>query len=111
MIVKNLSIALIATLAAIGLGAAAQSREGVPNLSGTYRCEGAGDRCQWSGATFTVEQSGNSLDVKNDKGAIGKGTVTSPLSISMGPPWNMFGVIQDGNRDIQWSNGTDWRKQ
>ena len=63
------------------------------------------------GTTFTVTQNGNSLEAKNEKNAVGTGTVTSPISVSMGPPWNMLGVVSADGRSIEWSNGTQWRKQ
>jgi len=81
-----------------------------PNLSGTYRCVPEPSSCQSSGQTFTVSQSGNNLDLKNDKGDVGRGTLTSDISLSAGPPWNMLGTILSGNA-IQWSNGTKWQKQ
>jgi len=36
--------------------------------------------------------------------------LTSHLSLSVGGPWNVLGVMLAGNRSIQWSNGTIWRK-
>jgi len=58
-----------------------------------------------------VAQTGNNLDIKNDKGVAGTATVTSNISISAGPPWNMLGVNSADARTIDWSNGTQWRKQ
>ena len=81
-----------------------------PNLGGTYRCVPEPSSCQSSGQTFTVTQAGNNLDLKNDKGDVGRGTLTSNISLSAGPPWNMLGVILPDN-SIQWSNGTKWQKQ
>lgn len=81
-----------------------------PNLSGTYRCVPEPSSCQQSGQTFTVTQSGNNLDFKNDKGDVGRGTLTSDISLSAGPPWNMLGTILP-DKAIQWSNGTKWQKQ
>jgi hypothetical protein len=43
-------------------------------------------------------------------GDIGQATITSNVSLSVGGPWNMLGVIVPGNK-IQWSNRTDWQKQ
>jgi hypothetical protein len=80
-----------------------------PNLNGTYRCVPEPSSCQ-QGQTFTVTQSGNNLDFKNDKGDVGRGTLTSDISLSAGPPWNMLGTILPDNA-IQWSNGTKWQKQ
>jgi hypothetical protein len=81
------------------------------NLSGSYKCGPDAKACQWSGSSFTITQMGKNLEIKNDKGAAGSGTLTSEISVSAGPPWNMLGVISDGNRVIDWSNGTVWRRQ
>jgi hypothetical protein len=94
---------------AIALAAAAQAQQ-LPKLAGTYRCEPEPSPCQ-NGQTFTVSQSGNKLDFKDEKGHVGEGTVTSNISVSVGPTWNMLGTILRDNRVIQWSNGTQWRKQ
>jgi hypothetical protein len=107
IMVKSLSVPTLAAFAAIALGQANAAE--APNFAGTYRCDDA-KRCEASGQTFTVTQSGNTLEVKNDKGAVGQGTVTSPISISMGPPWNMLGVTHEAGA-IEWSNGTQWKKQ
>ena len=81
-----------------------------PNLAGTFRCGPDMKVCQWSGQTFTVTQQGNHLDIKNDKGDQGTATLTSNISISAGPPWNMLGVISGDGKTIDWSNGSQWRK-
>jgi hypothetical protein len=96
--------------AAIVLFGAAEAAQ-APNLAGTYRCGPDAKACQWSGATFTVTQNGNNLDIKNEKNEVGTATVTSPISISAGPPWNMLGTISADSRTVDWSNGTQWRKQ
>ena len=97
----------ISTIALLGAAQAAQA----PSMAGTYRCGPDAKSCQWSGATFTVTQNGNNLDIKNDKNEIGVATVTSNISISAGPPWNMLGTISPDSRTIDWSNGPQWRKQ
>ena len=106
---RTLSVPTIAAFAALAFGnaGAADTR----NFAGTYRCDANKAGCELSGQTFTVTQSGDTLDVKNDKGAVGQGKVTSPISVSMGPPWNMLGVVLMDNSTIEWSNGTQWRKQ
>ena len=91
----------------IGLAVAAEQ---VPNLSGTYKCGPDKKACQWSGMTFTVTQKGNAIEATNEKKEAGVGTVTSPISVSMGPPWNMLGTISDGAKTIEWTNGTQWKK-
>jgi len=102
------SLIASAAMALFGLAQAAQQG---PNLAGTYRCGPDAKSCQWSGTTFTVTQMGSNLEAKNEKSEIGTGTVTSAISVSMGPPWNMVGVIAGDTRSIEWSNGTQWRKQ
>ncbi len=110
MLKTSVSLTAATVFGAIALASGAASQPAAANFAGTYRCEAGGDACMWSGASFTVTQAGNVLDVKNDKGAVGSGHVTSPITISMGPPWNMFGVVhQQGT--IDWSNGSQWKKQ
>jgi hypothetical protein len=103
----GISVAIAATI----VGGVA-SAEPLPNLNGTYRCEGEPKVCERSGSTFVVTQSGSDLQIKNEKGETGDGKLTSNISLSVGPIWNMLGVIGvPDNRLIQWSNGTTWRKQ
>ena len=80
------------------------------SLAGNYRCGPDAKACQWSGMTFTVTQAGKRLDIKSDKGDTGTATVTSNISLSAGPPWNMLGVLTPDSRIISWSNGTQWQK-
>jgi hypothetical protein len=102
------AIAAFATGLSVG-GASAQPAAS-PNFSGTYRCEPEPTSCQNSGQTFTVTQSGNTLELKSDNGAFGEAKLTSNTTMSVGGPWNMLGVVLPDGR-IQWSNGTVWRKQ
>ena len=106
---KSAGLVLIPLAAALLLGSAQAAQ--APNLAGTYRCGPDAKACQWSGATFTVTQNGSSLDIKNDKGDVGTATLTSNISLSAGPPWNMLGTVAPDARTIDWSNGTQWRKQ
>jgi hypothetical protein len=107
--VVGLSAAI--TVAVLNSVAYAQSPAALPNLAGTYKCEGDETACGWSGWTFTVTQNGANLEVKNEKGDVGHANLTSHISLSLGPTWNMLGVIASpDNRVIQWSNGTSWRK-
>jgi hypothetical protein len=99
--------AALTAITFIGLAVAAEQ---LPNLSGTYKCGPDKKACQWSGMTFTVTQKGKALEAKNEKNEVGTGTVTSPVSVSMGPPWNMLGTIADGGKMIEWTNGTQWKK-
>lgn len=110
MKLRELFYATLVMLAAVALFGHAQAQKtSEPNLSGTYRCEGDSNKCEWSGRTFSVTQEGHTLDVKNDKGDVGEIKLTSNISLSAGPPWNMLGVIMPNNT-IQWSNGTLWRR-
>jgi len=90
----------------IGIAVAAQQ---LPNLSGTYKCGPDKKACQWSGATFSVTQKGAALEAKNEKNEMGAGSVTSNISVSMGPPWNMLGTISADQKTIEWTNGTQWK--
>jgi hypothetical protein len=85
---------------------AEDSRES-PRLTGKYRCEPEPRECLL-GKTFTVAQSGNRLETKNEKGERSYAHVISDRSLTMGSPWNMLGVIY--GTSIQWSNGTKWAK-
>jgi hypothetical protein len=108
---KPVFVLIMGTLATCSfLGNAGAQSTAAPNFAGTYRCEPEPVSCQASGQIFTVTQSGNDLELKNDHGLIGRATVTSNISLSAGGPWNMLGVVVPDGR-IQWSNGTAWRKQ
>jgi hypothetical protein len=106
--IATLILGLAASAFAMQDRAAAQGA--APNLSGTYRCVPEPSSCQWSGNTFTIVQNGKTLDMKNDKGDVAQGLVSSNITLSVGAPWNMLGVIEPDHA-IQWSNGTLWRKQ
>jgi hypothetical protein len=107
----SIGISTLAIAALAYFGQAPAQAADQPNMSGSYRCGPDMKSCQWSGDTFTVTQTGNNLAIKNEKGALGSATLTSAITISAGPPWNMLGVISNGDRQIDWSNGTQWRKQ
>jgi len=108
---KSALVLTVAMLAACPLvGAAKAQPVKVANFSGAYRCAPEPSSCQTSGQTFTVTQSGDHLDIKSDNGDFASGTVTSNISMSVGGPWNMVGVVLPDGR-IQWSNGTLWRKE
>jgi hypothetical protein len=101
----------LSSLAVLALGGAALGQPSTVNVAGTYGCRSQTENgCMWSGQMFTVTQTGDALEVKNDKGEVGSGHVTSPITVSMGPPWNMFGVMHEAGT-IDWSNGTQWKKQ
>jgi hypothetical protein len=105
-------LSFVATVLFLSSVAAAQPNPPLPDLAGTYKCEGEETVCGWSGWTFTVTQSGADLEIKNEKGDTGYAKPTSRISLSAGPTWNMLGtIVSADNRVIQWSNGTTWRKQ
>jgi hypothetical protein len=91
----------------IGIAVAAEQ---MPNLAGTYKCGPDKKACQWSGMSFTVTQKGKAIEAKNEKNEVGAGTLTSPISVSMGPPWNMLGTVSADQKTIDWTNGTQWKK-
>jgi hypothetical protein len=98
---------VLSAIAAAIIASAAQAQN-PPAFGGNYRCEPQPAPCR-NGQTFSVSQSGNNLEIKSDKGDQGSARITSDKTLSAGPPWNMLGVVVDS--DIQWSNGTKWRKQ
>lgn len=103
------SVAFIAAASVFG-AAGTQAANYKTNLAGTFRCGPDMKVCQWSGQSFTVSQKGNQLEIKNNKGDQGTAILTSNISISAGPPWNMLGVISPDGKTISWSNGSEWRK-
>lgn len=97
---------------AAGIASAQSASTALPNLTGTYSCDGDDTLCSRTGKTFTVTQSGLNLEIKNEKGEVGNGKLTSSTTISAGPIWNMSGVISARDKSsLLWSNGTTWRKQ
>jgi hypothetical protein len=111
VILKTIWTIAVPVVAALALGTVqTQAATSNPNLAGTFKCGPDTKVCQWSGQTFTITQAGNHLDIKNDKGETGTATLTSPISVSAGPPWNMLGVISADGKTIDWSNGSQWKK-
>jgi hypothetical protein len=111
MLEKTATISLIAALTAMASPAMAQAQQGAQvNLSGAYRCEPQPSPCQWQGQNLSITQTGPTLDLKNEQGSIAQAKLTSDITISGGPPWNATGLILP-DHSIQWSNGTQWRKQ
>jgi hypothetical protein len=104
-----LPAALLAAGLALALPGAAQAQT-MPNLAGNYRCVPQPTKCTWPGPKATITQSGATVEFKNDKSEFGAGKITSPITISAGPPFNAEGhVLKD--RSIEWSNGTRWVRQ
>jgi hypothetical protein len=108
MLSKSVLISVLTTAAASLLLGTAQADNSLPNLAGSYRCEPLPAPCQ-SGQTFTVTQNGDQIEFKSDNGFVGQAKLTSRISLSGAPPWNSLGVITADNQ-VQWSNGTQWRK-
>jgi hypothetical protein len=104
----SVSVLIAAMLAAFTLQGQGHAQGNAPNLSGTYRCAPEPVQCQ--APTFSVSQSGATLELKAENGPVAEGKVTSDITLSAGPPWNSNGVVMP-DRSIQWSNGTHWRKQ
>jgi hypothetical protein len=122
IVMKFSSVAFVLSIAAAAFVGAALAQtstawgdgtnSSLPDLAGTYKCEGDETACGWSGWTFTMTQSGSDLEIKNEKGDVGRVKLTSRISLSAGPIWNMLGtIVSPDNSVIQWSNGTTWRKQ
>lgn len=101
-------VSLTTSMSLLGAEPAA-AQQPLPDLSGTYRCMPDHRPCRSS--SFSVSQSGRKLDVTADQGEIGSGTVTSGISVTLGPPWNVFGTILPDQREIEWSTGTRWQRQ
>lgn len=95
-------------LLAASMIAAAGAANAAPELGGNYRCEPQPRPCE-AGATFAVKQNGRTLEIASDKGERGVAQLTSDMTLSVGGPWNMLGVIYGPS--IEWSNGTKWLKQ
>ncbi len=111
MLTKLITVSLIAGLTALASPAFAQAQQGAQvNVSGSYRCEPQPSPCQWLGQTLSITQTGATLDLKTQQGSIAQAKLTSDISVSAGPPWNAVGIILP-DHTIQWSNGTQWRKQ
>jgi len=100
----------IAVVGALSWTSEPRAEKAPAGIAGNYRCAPDPTPCPPDATTFTVTQKGTLVEFKSDKGLDGRGTVTSPTTISVIAPWNMLGVVEsDGH--IRWSNGTIWRKQ
>ena len=78
-------------------------------MGGTWQCKPNPDPCTWPGASPSITQSGNQLQIKGADGATADATMTSPATISAGGTFNSFGVVRP-DKSIDWSNGTKWSK-
>lgn len=106
--------AAIALLCALAPGARAQAQGATPaappDLSGSYKCEPDPTPCHWPGPSPTLTQSGKKIEVKNDKGEVADGTLTSDITLVIGGPFNSLGTVR-ADHSISWSDGTKWSKQ
>lgn len=98
---------MVVLLLAWTIPAHTQESKAPPDLKGKYSCEPGPRECLL-GKTFVVTQSGNRLEMENEKGERAYGQRTSDITITIGPPWNTLGLIY-GN-SIEWSNGTKWAR-
>lgn len=106
-----LTVAAIVTLAAFPLAGSAQAQGAAPpDLSGTYQCKPNPDPCTWPGASPSISQSGDKLQIKGDNGAIADATLTSSTTISAAATFNSIGIVR-ADHSIDWSDGTKWSKQ
>ena len=81
-----------------------------PSLAGTWQCKANPDPCNWSGASASITQSGNDLQIKGADGALSDAKMTSATTISAGGTFNSFGIVRP-DKSIDWSDGTKWSKQ
>ena len=107
--VKRLLLLCAAGLLVGTANVAALHAQSLPDVGGTYRCVPDISTCQ--SATFSVSQSGSQLTVKGEHGEVGTGQLTSPVTVSLGAPWNVLGTLLPDQRTIEWSAGTRWQKQ
>lgn len=79
-------------------------------ISGTWQCKPNPDPCTWPGASPSITQSGNDLQIKGADGATADAKMTSATTISAGGTFNSFGIVRP-DKSIDWSDGTKWSKQ
>lgn len=93
-----------------GMGGGGMGSNSQTDLSGSYQCTANPDPCLWPGASPSISQSGNKLQIKGDNGGIADAMLTSPTTISAGGTFNSFGIIRP-DHSIDWSDGTKWSKK
>ena len=105
---------LTMTASALAQGAAKPSAAEPGNMqnaiSGTWQCKPNPDPCTWPGASPSITQSGNDLQIKGADGATADARMTSATTISAGGTFNSFGIVRP-DKSIDWSDGTKWSKQ
>jgi len=110
MLKNPLSISLVAALSAFAAPGLAQAQQSLPALAGTYRCVPEPDSCKWQAQSLTISQPGSTVQLNINPGEVAAAKVTSPITLSAGPPFNAVGRIMP-DHSIEWSNGTKWVKQ
>jgi hypothetical protein len=78
-------------------------------LAGTWQCKPNPNPCTWPGASPSITQSGNELQIKGADGATADATMTSASTISAGGTFNSFGIVRP-DKSLDWSDGTRWSK-
>lgn len=105
---------LAMTASALAQGAAKPSAAEPGNLqnslSGTWQCKPNPDPCNWPGASPSITQSGNEMQIKGADGAMSDAKMTSATTISAGGTFNSFGIVRP-DKSIDWSDGTKWTKK
>jgi hypothetical protein len=114
--------AAITALCALALSGSALAQSAAPankvsepanvvqgDVSGTYQCKPDPNPCLWSGSSPSISRSGQKIEVKNDKGEIADGMMTSDTTLSVGGPLNSLGIVRP-DHSIDWSGGTKWNK-
>jgi hypothetical protein len=106
----TLTAAAIAALWVVAPADHAQAEGGsMPNIAGTYQCKPDPRPCIWPGSSPSIFQSGDKLEIKNDKGETADGAFTSNMTLTAAGPLNSLGIIRT-DHSIDWSDGTTWRK-
>jgi hypothetical protein len=82
MLRSSISVAIVATSAAFVPPGQAYAQGNAPNLSGTYRCSPEPAQCQ--APTFSIAQTGQTLEIRAENGPISEGKVTSDITVSAG---------------------------
>ena len=98
------------SLAALGAPGGVKAQAQAADLSGTYQCKPDPLPCAWPGASPSISQSGNRLEIKGDKGETANAMLTSDITISAGGTFNSYGIVRP-DKTIDWSDGTKWLKQ
>jgi len=107
---STLPIAGIIALGALALNSPARAQGAAPaDIGGTYKCQASPSPCLWSGASASISQSGNKLQIKGENGATADATLTSDITISAGGTFNSLGIVRP-DKSIDWSDGTKWTK-